>query len=293
MNKFILGILLLPFVFSCEGKREATPTYLHIEEIGFNYDNISTLGNGGTAITDAWVYNNDNLLGVFELPATIAITAEGAQSVTIRGGIKLNGISATREFYAYYQPWNSDIELSPLDTTTIEPVVRYWTNTGISFYESFEDAVLKIDTSTVSDVGIDRTKVENEPDYIDRYVGKVVMTSSEPGFKAYNKSLFQVPTESGTPIYLEIDYKCNQEFTVGALVQEPGLGITESRIITLRSTADEEGVLQWKHVYVDLTDYFLGKETASGFGFSFTAYYTSENPEGLIYLDNVKVVNAQ
>ncbi len=293
MIKFLrFSLLLIPFIISCEGKREPLPTYITVEKINFQYDNVSSVGNGGTQITDFWIYDNDNLLGVYELPGTVALATEGTHQITIEAGIKLNGISATREPYAFYRRWNSTIDLIPLDTTTLVPTVSYYLETGISFIEEFEDVVLKLDTTPSSDVALVRTLIDNEPAYLDKYVGKVTLTADNPGFKAFNKELFMVPTSSQLPIYLEMDYKCNQEFVVSAVIQDPGQGISEIPLISLRPSL-EDGELVWKHVYIDLTDFFIGKVNATGFGFGITAYYNTGNPEGLIFIDNTKVVNTK
>jgi hypothetical protein len=293
MKKLLrFSLLLIPFIFSCEGKRETLPSYITINDVNFQYDNVSVVGNGGTAITDVWVYDNADLLGVFELPATIAVATEGVHEITVAGGIKLNGISATREAYAFYQRWNSTVDLKPLDTAILEPTVSYYLQTGISFIEEFEDVVLKLDTAPSSDVALVRTLIANQPPYLDRYVGKVTLTAADPGFKAFNKELFMVPTSSQLPIYLEMDYKCNQEFVISSVVQEPGQGVSEIPVISLRSTV-VDGEMVWKHIYIDLTDAFIGQATATGFGFGITAYYSSGNSEGLIYIDNTKVVNTK
>ena len=293
MFKFLRFLLLVvPFMFSCEGKREPVPSYIHIDKVNFKYDNVSVLGNGGTAITDVWVYDNSNLLGVFELPATIAVVAEGSHTIEVGGGIKLNGISATREPYAFYKRYKTDINLSPLDTATVNPTVSYYTETGISFKEEFEDVVIGIDTTPNSNVALIRTLLDNQPSYLDRYAGLATLTASNPGFKAYTKQLFMVPTSSSLPIYLELDYKCNQEFTVSAVVKDANSDVKEIPMVTLRSTV-VNGEMKWKHIYIDLTDNFIGQVNALGFGFSFTAYYNSGNSEGLLYLDNTKVVNTK
>lgn len=85
------------------------PSYLYIEKIGLN-----TQYEQGTAshkITDAWVYVDETLIGAFELPATIPILTEGLKKITIRPGIKLNGISNTRAIYPYFTPIVKDIAL--------------------------------------------------------------------------------------------------------------------------------------------------------------------------------------
>lgn len=283
-------VLIISVIISCKGKEETPPAYVNIDAINFKYENVSTVGNGGTAITDAWVYNNDELLGVFELPTTIAIAAQGTHNITVRGGIKLNGISATREAFSFYEPWNSTIELAPLDTAFINPTVRYYPETGISFIENFEDVILKYDTTSLSTVALERTKISSAPNYIENYVGKATLTSSNSIFSAYTKALFSVPTASTLPIYLELDYMCNQDFSVHALISEPGSAITDIKLLTLRSTV-VDGEMEWKHIYIDLTDYFIGRESALGFGLAYSALYHSGNSEGFIYLDNTKVVN--
>lgn len=293
MNKLLPFTLLLLFAFSsCEGRREVPPSYITIETVDFKYDNVSTLGNGGTAITDVWVFSNDDLLGVYELPATVAVANEGTHKITLAGGIKLNGISATRERYPFYERWNSTVDLIPFDTAYLAPVVQYYEETGISFYEDFENVVTKIDTTTSSDVALIRTPIINQQHYLDRYVGLATLTADNSSFKAYNTDFFIPPVSSSLPIYLELDYKCNQEFIVGAIIAQPGEPIQEYPVISLRSTV-KDGELEWKHIYIDLTDYYLGQTNAIGFGFSFTALYNSGNPEGLIYLDNAKVVNSK
>ena len=154
-----LSILFLPFLFSCKGKNEPLPSYLHIETVDFNYQNVGDVGYGGTNITDAWVYDNGNLLGVFELPTTIALLNKGDTKIEVRAGIKLNGISATREFYRYYTPWDTTANFSDLDTVSISPITQYPDVDvfGISFIEDFQNVVLSIDSFPPSNVPLVKT----------------------------------------------------------------------------------------------------------------------------------------
>ena len=154
----------------------------------------------------------------------------------------------------------------------------------------FQNIVLQLDTTPTSDVALQRLNVQNQPNYLDKYVGYVELNSANKGFKAYTKKLFNLPDPLTLPVYLEMDYQCNQDFVIGALLSRPGSGIEELPVITLRSTLKNDS-LQWKHIYIDLTDYFTGQSDAVGFGLSVTAYYHSINNKGQIYLDNFKVVN--
>ena len=70
MKKSILFFILL-FCFSCQ-KNDSNdiPTYIKINSIDFD-------GNETAKITDAWVYINDNLQGVYELPAEFPFLESG------------------------------------------------------------------------------------------------------------------------------------------------------------------------------------------------------------------------
>ena len=76
---------------------------LQIDSVSLD-TNYYEQGSNFKAITDAWVYVDDGLIGAFELPATIPVLAEGKHKLEIRPGIKLNGISSTRAPYPFYQP---------------------------------------------------------------------------------------------------------------------------------------------------------------------------------------------
>lgn len=282
--------LMAALLISCKGEDEMLPAYIHIDDVNFEYQNTDVYGNGGTQITDVWVYNNSSLLGVFQLPATVAVAAHGNHNISVAAGIKLNGISATREYYRYYSFYKEDITLGPLDTTVVTPSTRYIEGTGISFNENFQNVVLQFDTISVSNVALERIFVENQPNYLDNYVGKVVTTPTAPGFKAISKDLFMVPATQAAPIYLELDYKCNQDFTVSTIVRTPADGTRETQLLNLRPTYNGEDI-EWRHVYIDLTDHFVGQTEATGFGVGITAYHNTNESEGIIYIDNLKVVN--
>lgn len=285
----LLGLIGIHLV-GCKGKDEMQPAYIHIDAVDFQYQNTDIYGNGGTNITDVWVYNNSSLLGVFQLPATIAVAAHGNHEVSVAPGIKLNGISATREHYRYYSFHHEDVTLAPLDTVTVAPKTRYIEGTGISFNEDFQNIVLQFDTISASDVALQRTYVENGPAYLSNYVGKAITTADKPGFKAISKELFLVPATQAAPIYLEMDYKCNQDFIVSTILKTPADGLRETELLGLRSTI-ENGEPQWRHIYIDLTDAFVGQTEATGFGIGITAYHNTAEEEGILVFDNIKVVN--
>ena len=69
---------------SCKDKSDdLIPAYIHIDSISFSNTTGLALTNSH-AITDAWVYINDNLVGAFELPVTFPVLYENLNSVRIK-----------------------------------------------------------------------------------------------------------------------------------------------------------------------------------------------------------------
>jgi hypothetical protein len=110
------------FLGSCNAfdEEEDIPAYIKIDHIDLEHEDPA-LG-----ISDAWVYVNNNLLGVFELPAEVPVLETGKQLVTIRPGIKVNALGGTRTYYPFYTSFIDSVELIPENVHEINPKVKYW-----------------------------------------------------------------------------------------------------------------------------------------------------------------------
>ena len=81
--KKITYLLIVLILSSCQKEDTVDiPTYLKIDNI------VLDEGNTTSIITDAWVYVNDQLQGVYELPAKFPVLEEDIQTVRIKAGIK-------------------------------------------------------------------------------------------------------------------------------------------------------------------------------------------------------------
>ena len=118
----IILILFIWFISSCRliDQPEKIPSFIHIEDIAFSISN-SLEGSQSEKITDAWVYVDGNLEGVYELPTTLPLHYEGNHNVTIYPGIKKNGISADREKYPFYTSFTETVNLIPDSIIEIFP----------------------------------------------------------------------------------------------------------------------------------------------------------------------------
>ncbi|MEC9209962.1 MAG: hypothetical protein VX762_06010, partial [Bacteroidota bacterium] len=201
MNRIIV-LLLLISIFSCKKENiNEVPSYITIESI--------TLDENSTHnITDAWVYIDDDLQGIYELPANFPLLAQGKHKLRVKAGIKDNGIAGTRVSYPFYSSYIvEDQEFTPEVTMAITPEVSYLESANF-FIEDFEGIGMDLDTTSISDTSI----IEFDTG-INKYGGGILIDSLST-FEITTDELNNLP-QAGAPVYLELDYKCNTSFLVG------------------------------------------------------------------------------
>ena len=231
------------FVFvACKKDEVAIPTYFQINEIGF-YDNI----NGETStskISDAWFYVNDQKQGIYEMPCTFPVIGDGTNNIKIFSGIKVNGISASRDIYPFYESYDTTINFISDSILSLLPTTKYKQN--LNFYsEDFDglgnnfDISINSDTNFISPFPSDSVYGELSN------IGKVVLQDPFLNFEATTFEIDDFPS-AGSPVYLELDYKNNSTFIIGAYVNFSQSVIKKS-IIAINPSED------WNKIYVNLT----------------------------------------
>ena len=70
-----IWVIALLFLCSCQvfDRPEKIPSFIHIDHFDFSITH-SSQGSSSNKITDAWVYMDGNLEGVYELPSTYTST---------------------------------------------------------------------------------------------------------------------------------------------------------------------------------------------------------------------------
>ena len=199
----IIGLLVILTFTSCE-KENNIPAYIMIEDI--------KLSNNATHnITDAWVYINDNLQGVYELPANFPVLEQGQQKLRIKAGIKDNGIAGTRVPYPFYSSYIlEEQEFNPEGIISVDPEVSYLESTNF-FLEDFEGIGLDLEMSLTSDTSIIEINENNN-----KYAAGLLVDSLI-NFEVISDELTNLP-QAGAPVYLELDYQCNTRFLAGVYI---------------------------------------------------------------------------
>src|ERR1017187_7433592 len=121
------------------------PSYIHIDSIGLT-TNYSTQGTASPNIVAAWVYVDEVLNGVYQLPATIPVLASGVHQIDVHPGVLVDGINALQEAYPFYTFFTKSYNLTPQQITTINPSVTYYSGIPMTWYEDFEGTGMSLVT---------------------------------------------------------------------------------------------------------------------------------------------------
>jgi hypothetical protein len=272
--KFVFPlVILIWFLTSCEKKnKNIIPSYIQINNITLN--NSEETHN----ITDAWVYINDNLQGVYELPAHFPVLHTGDQKIRIKGGIKVNGIASTRIPYPFYESIIDTINLV-LDSTVVFDTIKlnYFDNTEYGFYEDFESIGFDFISSGVSD-----TNLNIVADSTGNRMGYAIIEDPFLTFEASTTKLENLP-QAGANVFLELDYKSTEDFQIGVYTAFSET-VVQKEIMQL--FAKDE----WNKIYINLTN-----TISEGIGASYFKVYVgmqkpSSSQKAELYFDNFKII---
>lgn len=263
------------------------PVYLKIDDITVSSDE-QKFGAGTDNITDAWVFVDDQQIGVFELPCEAPVLPDGNRNIKVYGGIKRNGIARQRTQYEFYSSFDLDTDLIAEKTYDLKPNVTYSPSTNVIWKENFEDISTLVDSNTFSKVPITRI---SEPSLVKTglYSGEVLLTKENNEAIIQMTDLITIP--KFVPSYLEIDYRSNIDLKISMNIHLITGVIVPTEVLTIRAsdlTSDDTG---WKKMYVFLAPTVGATNDAEQFRVYFSAELPNELDNGYIYLDNLKIVH--
>jgi hypothetical protein len=280
---FFLGLLLSACV-----KNNPDPSWLEVGEWTLEA-NAALNGEEGQLthnITDAWVYIDEQLIGVFEVPFKLPILKEGAVNVRIYPTIRVNGIAATKMRNEHLVPYEVNVNLVKNQTLSISPVTHYKDNVNF-WVEDFEDINIKLtdDPNTSSahlTLANDTLKWFNG-----NYYGKVLMNAQDSMWVAYTNQDQQLSIPKNKQAMLEIDY-CNSVPFTNYLLFVNANGTNENAMITMNKSP--LNALRWKKIYILLSEVITAGPNNTNYIQAFRAFHDAAISSNLILIDNIKVV---
>ena len=271
--KKITYLLIILILASCQKEDPGgIPSYIKINSIDFE-------GNTSSYITDAWVYINGQLQGVYELPAKFPVLEQGNTNIKVYAGIKNNGIASNRIIYPFYSADTINKLLNINSTTEIYPTVNIKGNID-GHLDDFESTF-----SFNYDSGFKVESSGNGNNY-----GSLTLSDSdsiiitEINYKDFPLIFNNVPQE-GSPTYLELDYKSNTLFLVGMYISTPNSPTIDRQLLLINPKED------WNKIYIDLTQSVseaIGAET-------FSIYIKMQRDTNLdknkLDFDNIRIIH--
>jgi len=286
MKKFLpLYFAVLLAACNVLDKPEPIPSYLSINNFTLTTDS-GTEGENTQNISDAWVYMDDILLGVFELPALVPILDDGTHDFEIRPGIKSNGISETRRIYPFYKPFTQTLTLYRDSTVNLSPSTVYYDDVVFTpDPEDFESAGQVIIKDALSDTGWVVTSTGG----ITGQYGKIVLDASQSYAYFRTDDNHNYP-KFGERIYLEIDIKSNNKVLIGIIDESSSTSTKVYNSFNLNAT-NQNGFAQWRKVYIDLTDLLSFESQATQHEFFIEVVKDQNVSTAEVCLDNIKIVH--
>ncbi len=284
ITKILSLVFVMTHLLSCEiiNPAEDIPMYIEIDSVNFSTD-LLTEGTSSHKITDAWVYVNGDLIGMFEIPATVPVLASGNKNLTILAGIMDNGNSTTRENYPFYSSYNTTMAFAGQKNVKVTPVFTYRGDLTFEIIEDFELGVMFVNNSGTAVM----TNTKDSSLVFEGSRSAVVkLDDVNSVYEGITSDKYSLPGGS-MPVYIELNYKCSQEFFFGLKVTPPAslpFQLFSHRVNTKS---------YWNKIYLNITDQvstYNGTYGPCEFQVLIRAEKFNSADTTFIYLDNVKLI---
>ncbi len=295
IKKILVSLLILLIFNSCskEQFKADIPSYLHISSIDLQTE--PTEGSDSSNFTDAWLTMDGEFLGVFELPATVPILADGIHDFRIYAGIKANGISATRIRYPFLEVCDlliSEDDESDMDTSRrislyrdstifIKALTRYSASTNFLLLEDYEGNEEVMVSSEITDTNF--VKVKSEALVYEGASSAAIFLDDTNSFFEILSSEFTSLNTLYHPTMLELNYRCDHPFRVGVVVKTAESNTFRSFVpYQIKPSAD------WNKIYIDMTYQINLGNSSNEFGIFISAEKSKSIETASFYFDNIK-----
>jgi hypothetical protein len=263
--------------------KEKEPAYLYIPSLTFQAN--ATQGTSSAAITEVWVYSNDQSLGVLDLPAKVPILDQGSTDIRIFAGIKSNGISNSRIRYPFYAPFDTTLTISAFQIDTIIPDFSYFNEVVIN-EKGFESG------NFLSQTGANNGTFSTTNNNLQVFEGaRSGWGHIDAGASLlYFKDDDNLNYTSGNNVFLEMNYSSNNTFSVGFITTTAGITAKNMALIINPSSSGDGLSPVWKKIYIDFGYVLMQNPNAQ-----FHQWYIESVPSNSsvpvnIFLDNLKWV---
>lgn len=283
----LLFFIAINLACNLEKQKAIVPGYIAINDFDVSLD-YATQGSNSKRITDCWVYVNEQSYGTYELPCKVPIIATGEVNLKIRAGIKRNGIGSSREAYPFYTDYELKQTIIADKLVEVKPVSGYTPYAHVAWLEDFENSGVAINTTASSTASLVITTAANK--VLERYrSGYIALNATQNLFEAMSTQKYTLPKQ-GSAVYLEMNYSCTTELSVGIVSYDGGTEYKEA-LMTVTPTTIDANAPSWKKIYMYLTPLVSSHTATKDFKIYFAATKTESHVSDEILLDNIKLLH--
>ncbi|MBK8515882.1 MAG: hypothetical protein IPL55_06215 [Saprospiraceae bacterium] len=276
----LFGLIIILASCNLLDSERPVPFYLDLKNPSVNLPASNSLDTH--KITDVWVFDRGQIIGIFPLPALVPIEfSDSSSEITILAGIRDNGMNDQPVFYPFYKSLEKVIKASPNEIISIPLDFQYISNAKIPINESFETGncfTIAFDGQPQSFLTISDqfATIGNKSALISLTNNNLILETGcsnriKNGENARGKS------------YLELDYRGQGEIAVGvAKISGNIIRIDYALYIPAKET--------WNKIYVNLTDK-LSASDYNEYNIVLSFRKTGLGDESKIYIDNIKHIH--
>lgn len=287
--KHLVLLFCCGLLFSACVKNNPDPVWLTINEwtLNSNGNNLEEPLMLTDNLSEVWLYVDNKLVGVFELPCTVPVLASGDNvKIQMLPAIRNNGIAATKKAYPFLKPYEVTMSLTPGESRTFNPTTQYFDNVHF-ITEDFTQAQFDFTTDPLSTASITREANSNISMTPGNPYGRIHLTTSDSLWIGYSSEDQDLPG-GGTEVYLEIDYMNTNSLLTGVLGIAADGAVAQNPNISLNPQSAAS--MRWKKIYIDLKEIVSNSTSAVAFRQYLRAKLDDGLSEGDVYIDNIHVV---
>ena len=268
-------LLALP---GCPADLEVPPAFVTLDDLALS--TVDGQGAATSSVNEVWVFVGGDLQGIYPLPGRIPLHFSGSTAVEFRAGIRENGVSATPNFYEFYEPIVRTLELVPGETTPLGVLpLRYDPAARFALIEDYETTEANFRSPILG-----QAVVVPQGDIVrsGNASGRLRLTTDSPVVEIASRAITDPLLANRPLVYLELDF----------LSEAPGQfgvsGIRNGELIRRFDPAFNPRD-RWTKIYFDLTPITVSADL-NELLLVLSALLPQGAQEADVYLDNIKVL---
>lgn len=236
-------------------------------------------------ITDVWVFDGPDFLGIFPLPARVPVIIDGAEKdFTVFAGVRNNGVSSNALRYPFYEPVEFAANLTAQEEKEIPLTFSYSVNTKFDLVEDFEASHLFIEDPNEDDGPGTELILQSDVVRSGSSSGHIFFDTDTSTFERTTLFSFDRQDNSGSSTFIELDYKCEIPLLVGWITYENNFIQRDYNVLIAPSA-------EWNKIYIDISE-FVGQIDIDRYSIAFASAISSTDAfPASIYIDNVKLLH--